>query len=72
MVMAPVAQARWAVLVIALGHSAHLVGRVAGDRGHPFRGQALGEQPDHLPLAARDRVFGGAIALLQSSSARCN
>ena len=63
--MTPVAQARWSVLVIALGHSAHSVGRVASDRGHPFRGQALGQQPDHLPVAAHDRVFSGAIASLQ-------
>jgi hypothetical protein len=53
------------MLVVALGERADPVGRVAGDGGHPFRGQALGQQPDDLPMAARHRLFGGAIAMLQ-------
>jgi hypothetical protein len=63
--MAPVTQPHGAVLVRALGDGAHPVGRIAGDGGHVCGGQPLGEQPDQLPVAARDRLLSGAIASLQ-------
>ena len=63
--MTAIAEARRTVSVVALGNGAHPVGRVAGDGSHLLRGAALGEQPDHLPVAARDRIPGGAIASLQ-------
>ena len=63
--MAPVTQPCGAVLVVSLGDGAHPVGRVAGNGSHLRRGQALGEPPDHLPVAARDGVSGGALPLFQ-------
>jgi hypothetical protein len=63
--MAPVTQPRGAMLVISLGDGAHPIRRQTGDGCHVFGGQPLGEQPDHLPVAARDELFGSAIPLFQ-------
>jgi hypothetical protein len=65
MAMPPVPQAFWPMRVVALGDAADPVDGVPGHHGHLRRGAPLGEEPDHLPVAARDRILGRTIAALQ-------
>ena len=65
MPMATSAEARGAVWVVTLGHGAEPFDAVAWAGRHLFRGAPLGEEPDHLPVAARDRILGRARASLQ-------
>jgi hypothetical protein len=59
--MAPVAQPGGALLVVALRDCADPLDGVAGDGRHLLRGFPLGEQPEHLPVAAGDRIAGVLI-----------
>jgi hypothetical protein len=63
--MAPVPKARGAILVVTLCHHAEPFDAVACAGRDLFRGLPLSQEPDHLPVTARDRLFGRAIAALQ-------
>jgi hypothetical protein len=64
--MASVTEARGAVLVVTLGNRAAPFDAVACTGRDQFSGSPLCEEPNHLPGAARHRLFGRAIASLQS------
>ena len=59
--MAMVAESSRAALVIAPHQRANPVDGVAGDDRHLLRGQALRQEPDNLPVAARHGVSRAAI-----------
>jgi hypothetical protein len=63
--MATIAEARGTVLVVTLGHGTDPFDAIACTGRHLFRGAPLAEEPDHLPVTARDRLLGRAIAPLQ-------
>jgi hypothetical protein len=63
--MATIAERRGAVLVVTLGHGAHPFDAVARTGRHLFQGAPLCEESEHLPVTARNRLLGRAIASLQ-------
>lgn len=63
--MAAVSEPRGTRLGVTLGHRAAPFDAVACTGGDLFRSVPLGEAPDQLPGAARDRLLGRTIAALQ-------
>jgi hypothetical protein len=63
--MAPVTPPGRPLLVITRCASAHPLHGVPVAGSHLFREPPSGQEPDDLPVAARNRLFGRAIASLE-------